>query len=353
MGVKARIAIVGRVNAGKSTLINVLTGQDVAIVSSQRGTTTDGVRRAYELLGYGAVTLIDTAGIDDFSELGVQRVAKTHAIIGDADLVLFVVSGAVMDGVERDFVEALDVPVVEVFRPFAVDMLWAQIRQKLIDSVPQLPPFYGDMLGHGDTVLLVCPIDGAAPSGRLILPQVQAIRAALDLNAISVVVQLGGVACAIARYEPRLVVTDSQAFAAVVPLVPEGVVLTSFSALLACQKGDIGVYERGVSVVDSLKRGDRILLIEHCSHGVSCDDIARVKIPNLLALRLGFGVSFDVISGRDSLPADLGVYALAVQCGGCMVEGRPILRRIACCQKAALPITNYGVLLRYISQQDT
>lgn len=348
MGVKAKIAIVGRVNAGKSTLINILTGQDVAIVSPQRGTTTDGVRRAYELLGYGAVTLIDTAGIDDCGELGVQRVAKTRAVIDDADLVLFVVSGLVMDSVECAFVAALCVPVVEVYRPFDVDVLWVQIRQGLIDGVPQLPPFYGDMLGCGDTVLLVCPIDCEAPSGRLILPQVQALRAALDLNAISVVVQVGELARAIVRYKPRLVVTDSQAFAAVTPLIPGGVVLTSFSALLACQKGDIGVYERGVCVVDGLRRGDRILLIEHCSHGVSCDDIGRVLIPNLLEQRLGFRVDFDVISGRDSLPVVLGVYALAVQCGGCMVERRPILRRIGLCQKAALPITNYGVLLRYL-----
>lgn len=346
---KAKVVIVGRVNAGKSTLINALSGQDVAIVSPQGGTTTDPVRRAYELLDYGVITLIDTAGIDDSGELGYKRVARTRVVVDDADLVLFVVRGEALDVLEREFIDSVGAPVVVVYRPFVVDELWVQIRQTLLEQVVPLPPFYGDMLSRGDTVLLVCPIDVEAPWGRLILPQVQALRAALDLNAVSIVVQVGEFADAVVKYKPRVVVTDSQAFAVVAPLVPEGVELTSFSILLACQKGDSVAYERGVLAVDSLRRGDKILLIEHCSHGVSCVDIGRVKIPQLLECRVGFGVSFDIVSGRDSLPEDLSVYALAVQCGGCMVERRPIVRRIERCQKAGLPITNYGVLLRYLT----
>ncbi len=346
--VKAKIAIVGRVNAGKSTLLNALTGQDVAIVSPQRGTTTDPVRRAYELLDYGAVTFIDTAGIDDNSELGKQRMQKTARAVEESDLVLFVASKSGLDSFENNYINALEQPFIVVYAPYDVEQLLTQIRETLMSEVLMPPPFYGEKLASGDTVLLVCPIDSEAPAGRLILPQVQAIRAALDIHATAVVVQVDEVEAAIERCKPRLVVTDSQAFAEVKPLVSTGVALTSFSILLAHQKALPNVYEQGLKAVDSLKRGDRVLIIEHCSHGVSCEDIGRVKIPNLLSARLGFEVSFDIIAGRDPLPADLTAYSFAVQCGGCMVERTPIVRRIVKCQRAGLPITNYGMLLKQL-----
>ncbi len=345
---KVKIGIFGRVNAGKSTLLNALTGQDIAIVSPTGGTTTDPVRRAYELLDYGAVTFIDTAGIDDSSELGGQRIAKSVAVAEDVDLALFVLSGQEADSLESDFIDRIGCPIILVRRGYSVEALLSELRETLRREVRQLPSLFEGRLKGGETVVLVCPIDSEAPAGRLILPQVQAIRAALDIGAMAVVVQVPELRCALERYTPTLVVTDSQAFDAVEPLVPSGVELTSFSILLAHQRGDVELYSKGLEVIDSLSPSSRVLLIEHCSHGVSCEDIGRVKIPRLLSKHLGFEVQVDIVSGRDSLPKNLYYYDLAVQCGGCMVGAKPIIQRVGKCQSQGLPITNYGMLLRYL-----
>ncbi len=345
---KAKIGIFGRVNAGKSTLLNALTGQDVAIVSQERGTTTDPVRRGYELLDYGAVTFIDTAGIDDDSPLGAERIAKSKAVTTEVDLALFITTKGEPDSLERDFIDRIDAPVILVQRGYIIEDLLTEIRCTLEREIRPLPHLFEGRLQGGEVVVLVCPIDSEAPAGRLILPQVQAIRAALDIGATAVVVQVGELESALKRYSPQLVVTDSQAFAEVTPLVPEGIELTSFSILLAQQRGDKELYSEGLKAVDSLTSDKKLLLIEHCSHGVSCDDIGRVKIPKLLSKHLGFEVQFDIISGRDMLPKDLSPYGLAVQCGGCMVGSAPIVRRARHCHRASLPITNYGLLLRYL-----
>ncbi len=343
---KAKIGIFGKVNAGKSTLMNALTGQRVAIVSPERGTTTDPVRRAYELLDYGAVTFIDTAGIDDESALGSARVAKSRNVAMEVDLALFVIVGDDADTDEQTFIDQLECAVIVVKRGYEVAALLDEIRETLQRTVKKLPPFYGDKLSEGQCVVLVCPIDSEAPEGRLILPQVQAIRAAIDIHSTAIVVQPSELATAIEKHKPDLVVTDSQAFKEVSEIVPSGVELTSFSILLAIQRGDMELYSSGIEALDSLKAGDRVLLIEHCSHGVSCEDIGRVKIPKLLCERVGGKVEFDMVSGRDALPADLSGYRMAIQCGGCMVGATPIIRKAHFCNARGLPITNYGMLLR-------
>lgn len=341
-----KIGIFGRVNAGKSTLLNAITGQNVAIVSSEAGTTTDPVRRAYELLGVGKVTLIDTAGFDDHTPLGQQRLKKTLGVIDEVDAALFVLCGAQAHSDEEAFVKELDCPTLIVKRGYDVEELLKQIADLIRVTQDEKPSFFGDLLRLNGCVVLVCPIDSEAPEGRLILPQVQALRAALDLHATAVVVQPSELAGALERYHPDLVVTDSQAFEIVRPIVGGRFTLTSFSILLARQKGDPVLYKEGLKALKTLTSDSRVLLIEHCSHGVSCEDIARVKIPALVERRLGFRPRFEIVSGRDQLPEDLSGVALAVQCGGCMADARPIKRRIERCHRAGVPITNYGLLLR-------
>ncbi len=349
---KAKIGIFGRVNSGKSTLLNRLTSQSIAIVSAQRGTTTDPVRRAYELLDYGAITFIDTAGFDDNSPLGEQRVAKTNAVLSEVDAAIFITDKEVgFDAQEEAFIDRMDAPTIVVRWGYDTEKVLDELRSMLKLKVKVLPPFYGDRLKNGDTVILVCPIDSEAPNGRLILPQVMAIRAALDINAMAIVVQPSELSMTIDRINADLVVTDSQAFSEVLEVVPSGVEVTSFSILLAHQRGDAKLYESGLSAIKSFTKGQKLLLIEHCSHGVSCDDIGRVKIPAMLSKKLGFDIEFDMVSGREPLPADLDSYGLAVQCGGCMVGSVPIMHRARVAKERGLPITNYGMLLRYLNEQ--
>ncbi len=343
---KVKVGIFGKVNAGKSTLFNALTGQDIAIVSSKRGTTTDPVRRAYELLDYGIVTFIDTAGIDDKSELGGARTAKSLQVAFEVDLAVVMTENEVLDEIENNFIAKLESPYIVVKRGYKVEDVLTEIRETLEREVRPLPPFFGSKLRTGGIALLVCPIDSEAPAGRLILPQVQAIRAALDIHATAIVVQVEELAEAIDRYNPDLVVTDSQAFSEVSKVVPTGIELTSFSILLAEQRGDVALYSSGIEAINTLKDGDKVLIIEHCSHGVSCDDIGRVKIPKLLQNHIKGNLEFDFISGRSPLPENLADYKLAIQCGGCMVGASSIIRRARLCSRHDLPITNYGMLLR-------
>lgn len=347
--IKPCIGIYGRMNAGKSSLLNFLVGEPVAIVAPQGGTTTDPVRRAYELLGYGAVTFIDTAGFDDTgSDVARMRVERSLATISAVDLALFIPSHKdVLDQGERAFIGALDVPHIIVNKPFQ-DELRDQIATELNRQKSTYKSFFGDHLFDGQRVLLVCPIDSEAPEGRLILPQVQALRAALDLHAMALTVQPAEVEQAIAMFDPHLVVTDSQVFDVVSRVVPDGVRLTSFSILLSELKGDPELYRKGLQVVERLKDGDRILLVEHCSHGTTCEDIARVKIPRLLRSHAGCTLHFDILSGRTPLPEDLSAYSLLVQCGGCMTSARAIQSRIARCRAAHIPITSYGMLLQHL-----
>lgn len=355
------IGIYGRTNVGKSSLLNRLTNQQVVIVSPEAGTTTDPVRRVFELIDFGPVIFIDTAGIDDtHTELGRLRVQKTMQTLTEVDLAIVLLYGTIPDTTEQQFIHTLqakDIPCLILpdrgISPTGTELL-QQIRQAIPDDSQAVPAFFGNRtIAAGDTVIFVCPIDNAAPAGRLILPQVQALRAALDLHAVAITIQLAQLRSAIEKHNPQLIVTDSQLFKEVstiaTKLAPK-TELTSFSILLAEQKGDTAIYKEGLKAVDTLKPGDRILIIENCSHQITCDDIGRSKIPGWIKDYTEFDdLEFVFVSGRDPLPPTLSTkdyYALAVQCGGCMSTRRMIQTRIQAAVKCGVPITNYGMLIR-------
>lgn len=378
-GERRRIVIVGRCNAGKSSLINALTGQPVAIVSGERGTTTDPVRKAMELLPAGPVLLCDTAGLDDDSALGAARLEKTRAELRQADLVLLVVDMRGECGAPEAAVlaecRALGVPAITVLNKsdlgaqgrkglapswqdtpgpsFMVSALTgAGVRElkaamaRALTDAPQERRLVADLVAPGDAVVLVVPIDKAAPKGRLILPQQQAIRDLLEAGAIPVVARDTELPSALAALKapPALVITDSQAFAKVAAVVPPEVPLTSFSILLARYKGDLAALAAGARAVASLKDGDRILIAEGCTHHRQDDDIGTVKIPRMLQARTGKKLVFSHCSGV-GFPDDLSDFALVVHCGACMLSRREMLSRIAEANSAGVPVVNYGVLL--------
>lgn len=343
---KPRIGIFGRMNAGKSTLLNFLTGENAVIVSPQAGTTTDPVRKAFELLDFGPVIFIDTAGFDDTSELGRLRVQKTLNTLHEVDLLLFVPMAQELDDREKEFLAQISKPYITVSKPFDISIL-ETIKTKLKGYVEL--DFFGGRISKGETVVLVCLIDSQAPVGKLIMPQIMALRAALDLRAVAVTVQPSELEEALQTFAPKLVVTDSQAFALVSDIVGQRAELTSFSILLSEMKSDPKTYTRALDRVDELHDGDRILIIEHCSHQTNCDDIARVKIPQLLQQYTDRTLSFDFINGRDPMPDKIASYALLVQCGGCIATRGALLYRVEQCTDNGVPITNYGMLLRKIS----
>lgn len=368
---RLHIGIFGRVNAGKSSLINILTGQATSVVSEVPGTTTDPVRKIIELLGIGPVTLIDTAGLDDVSSLGAKRVERTEEMLEQVDLAIIVLAGKAQQA-DLQLMQACqvrDIPffcvhnksdlfqvpneVTYPFIPFSCktpdkELLLSTIKKQ----VPELPAEHGGVLdGYvcpGDEVVLVIPIDSSAPQGRLILPQVQTLRNLLDIGAIAVCLKDTELAAYLKGHTPKLVVTDSQAFKQVSSIVPPSIPLTSFSILFSRLKGDFEAFLKGTPTISRLQEGDKILMLESCSHTVSkCDDIGRVKIPALLQKVTGKKLQFTMISNLDPLPADLSTYKLAIQCGGCMVTRRQILRRLAKLQAAGVPLSNYGMTLAY------
>jgi small GTP-binding protein len=347
------IGIFGRCNAGKSTLMNLLAGGEVAIVSPEGGTTTDPVRKSCEVLGFGPVVLIDTAGVDDPSPLGARRMARTREAMEqvDAAIVVFRRWGAPEDDLVGQL-EGLGVPIVRVENrvgePIDAERVFEDIKRALPEGAGGAPSMFGDRVGEGEAVLLVTPIDGAAPAGRLILPQVQAIRELLDAHAVVSVVQPEQVAAAMATVKPVLVVADSQVLAEVRAAVGASVEVTSFSILLASARGDRDLYERGLAAVDALPDGARILIAESCTHQTSCDDIGRVKIPRWLEEYTGRRFSYTVVAGLAPLPDDLATYSLAVQCGGCMVTRSQLRNRLRQIARAGVPVTNYGMLISKI-----
>lgn len=359
-----RVGIYGVTNVGKSSLLNRMTGQQAAVVSPVAGTTTDPVRRIFEVAGYGPVLFVDTAGVDDEgSELGRLRVAGTWRTLAEVDLAVVLLAGDEPSEAERrllDRIRANDVPYL-LLPSRAADLSAEEVLRRICSAIPEaageMPPFFGERaIAPGEVILFVCPVDAGAPAGRLILPQVQALRAALDLGAVTVAVQPEQLAEALRLHTPGLVVTDSSVFPEVTALVraahPETEV-TSFSVLLAEQKGDAAVYREGLEAVDGLKAGDRVLIIENCSHQVTCDDIGRTKIPGWLREYTGIGsLEFTFVSGRDPLPEKLydgsGYYALAVQCGGCVATRRMVQARIRAARCGGVPITNYGMLIRKV-----
>jgi [FeFe] hydrogenase H-cluster maturation GTPase HydF len=380
---KPHIGIYGRRNNGKSSLINCLAGQDVAIVSGQAGTTTDPVRKSFEITGFGPVILVDTAGIDDSGDLGAKRVERTLRTLDIIDLALLVVTDNLWGEVEDDLVSKFrlnDTPFIIIHNKsdltipdtgfirkvkersnsdlfeFSVadkrnyEELINLIRVTIPEQSLRAPALLGDLIKHGDIVILITPIDVEAPEGRLILPQVQAIRDILDNDAVAIVLKEREVDAFLKKtgIRPALAITDSQVFVKADASIPNDIPLTSFSILLARFKGDFDNYLKGTPKISELKDGDRVLLLESCSHHVACDDIGRTKIPRWITNFTGKKIEYDVVAGLDILPRPLTDYALMVQCGGCMITRKQLHNRLQPAIKAGIPITNYGMAIAYV-----
>jgi len=380
---KPHIGIYGRRNNGKSSLINCLAGQDIAIVSNHAGTTTDPVKKSFEISGFGPVILVDTAGIDDSGELGSKRIERTVRTLSIIDLAILIVTGNSWGEFEDDLIKRFnnqDIPFIIIHSKSDIQELTEEFRTKIkevtgIDplgfsvvdkrnfeeligrirnSIPEhswkTPALLGDLIKYGDIVLLIIPIDVEAPAGRLILPQVQAIRDILDNESVAIVLKEREVDVFLQRtkIKPALVVTDSQVFVKADASIPRDIPLTSFSILLARFKGDFENYLKGTPKISELKDGDRILILESCTHHVSCDDIGRVKIPRWITNYAGKSIEYDVVAGLDVLPRPVTDYSLVIQCGGCMITRRQLLNRLQPAIKAGVPVTNYGMAIAYI-----
>ncbi len=379
-GLRLHIGLFGRRNVGKSSVLNAMTRQSVSIVSDVAGTTTDPVEKPMELLPVGPVLFIDTAGIDDAGALGELRVAKTRLIFDRTDVGVIVVDAGHWGEFEQKILRELEsrhIPVIVIFNKsdiaepdpalenrlrdegvFTLHTVATEgqgildLRQALIEATPDefinAPAIVGDLVGQGELIVLVVPIDLEAPKGRLILPQVQTIRDILDADQYCVVVKDDRLSEALGRLNrpPALVVTDSQAFDRVADDTPEDVPLTSFSILFARFKGDLNEFVRGTLAIEDLKPGDHVLVAEACSHHPIADDIGRVKIPRWLKQYVGGDLRFSHVQGHD-FPEDLSPYRLVIHCGACMWNRREMLSRILRCRNAGVPITNYGLTIAY------
>lgn len=382
---RVHIGIFGRRNAGKSSVINAVTGQNLAIVSDVLGTTTDPVYKAMEILPLGPVVLIDTPGLDDVGELGELRVQKAFQVLNKTDIALLVLD--VNSGFSKEeeklleLVKAKNIPFVAVLNKADIakedkikefekllkdkynienvvsvsaekkDGIF-ELKEKIasLNTEKEKSPIISDLVCPGETAVLVVPIDESAPKGRLILPQQQTIRDLLDHNAMAAVTQVTTLAKTLESFKepPKIVVTDSQAFKEVAKIVPENVPLTSFSILFARHKGELSTLVKGVKAMDDLKDGDTVLISEGCTHHRQCNDIGSVKIPNAVRKYTGKNLNFEFTSGGE-FPLDLSKYSLIIHCGGCMLNEREMKYRIACANDAGIPMVNYGVLLAQVN----
>jgi small GTP-binding protein len=347
-GERLHIGIFGRRNAGKSSLLNAITGQDAAVVSAVKGTTTDPVYKAMELLPLGAVVLIDTPGIDDEGELGSLRVGKTRAILRKCDIAIWVTDDADSDEPPTQLFEEFGIKYLVVrnnFTPFNVQEIKEQIAALGAESeAPRA--LVSDLLESGDVVILVIPIDEAAPKGRLILPQQQVIRDILDKGAVPVLTAVEGLSKTL-KFSPKLIITDSQVFGEAAELTPENIKLTSFSILMARYKGVLDDAADGAKFIDELQDGDRVLIAEGCTHHRQCEDIGTVKIPRMLEHRTGFKFNYEFSSGG-GFPEDLTGFKLIIHCGGCMQNPREMRFRHRAAKEAGVPVTNYGIAISYM-----
>lgn len=372
---RLNIALYGRCNSGKSSLINALTGQEVAIVSEQAGTTTDPVTKAMEITGVGACIIIDTAGIDDRSALGLERTAKTRKMLERTDIAILLFTD-VEPSVEIEWLEKLRkrgtkviavlsqcdrYPQPEILankieqhtalKPLCVSAHTGEGLEELREAISSHATKQEQLLTEGfcdagDTVLLVMPQDEQAPKGRLIKPQVQTLRELLDKGCNALCCTAEGMESALAALAtpPKLIITDSQVFDKVYSLKPESSTLTSFSVLFARYKGDIDLFVEGAKKLLSLTPSARILIAEACTHTPQHEDIGRVKLPRMLRRRIGEGVEIDIVGG-DDFPEDLTPYDLVIHCGGCMFNRRHLLSRIMRAAELGVPITNYGIAI--------
>ena len=377
---RLHIAVFGRRNVGKSSLINALTNQSLAVVSDVAGTTTDPVYKSMELLPIGPVVMIDTAGIDDTGSLGDLRVKKTMEVMRKTDLALLVIDNqSGFDEFEKDIynkLEERETPVIIVInktdiygqelkdlmeeveketgsKPALVSAAEKKgidtLRGKIAENAPidyEEPYIIGDLIEPYDTVVLVVPIDSAAPKGRLILPQVQTLRDILDHNGISAVVKETELAEALDKFseKPKMVVTDSQAFGEVDQIVPDDIMLTSFSVLFARYKGDLEIFIEGAKKLEQLTANDKVLIAESCTHRRTQDDIGTIKIPGWLREKVGEGLVIDHVAGRE-YPDNIEEYDLIFHCGGCMLNRREILYRLKKAKSEGVPVINYGMAI--------
>lgn len=377
---RLHIGIFGKTNVGKSSLLNRITNQNVSIVSNIAGTTTDVVEKTMELLPIGPVNFLDTAGINDSTALSSERIEKTMKIINRTDVAIVVCDYKGIDDYERNLIEKfneLKIPfmifinktdekypsdsIIEDLKNYTKhillssvktdDLIVFKIKELLVKLLPEdfvnSPKIVGDLIPQGSTVILVIPIDKEAPKGRIILPQVQTLRDLLDNNCVSIVVKESELKSAIdnLKFAPSLVVTDSQAFKNVSEIVPENIPLTSFSILFARLKGDLNTFSQGAKSIEKLQDGDRVLILESCTHHAIEDDIGRVKIPNLLRKKTGKNLIIDNIAGHDF--PDISKYKLIIHCGACMTNRREVLSRILLASENNVPITNYGICISY------
>ena len=386
-GNRLHIALLGRTNVGKSSLLNLMLGQDIAITSPIAGTTTDIVEKAMELLPLGPVLFLDTAGLDDISELSSARLKKTAKVFDRTDVIILVTEpdtdtwtdyeeSVLTKAKKRKIPMLIVINKIDLHKPSADHLKFLQskseriltvscndetkrqnyldaLKQQLLEVAPAdfvgTPSLIGDLLPPGGLAVLVVPIDLQAPKGRLILPQVQTIRDALDNDAMTLVVKERELAAALVNLKnpPAIVVTDSQAILKVTADVQKDIPVTTFSILFARQKSDLTIMARGAAAIDSLQPGDKILIAEACSHHALEDDIGRIKIPRWLRQYVGGDLQIDISSGRD-YPDDLKKYKLILHCGGCMINRREMLTRLRKAQDARVPVTNYGVAISFL-----
>lgn len=383
MSERIHIGFFGKRNAGKSSVMNAVTGQDIAVVSDVKGTTTDPVYKSMELLPLGPVVMMDTPGIDDEGDLGNLRVKKSYQVLNKTDVAVLVIDGTAGASeedrallirirekkipyvvvlnkkelappeAEQDTARFLELAEDHMISVSAADGSGIHELKEMIGRIAKTeePEKYlvRDLLAPSDIAVLVVPIDSAAPKGRLILPQQQTIRDILEADAVSVVVKETELKNVFEKFtqKPKMVITDSQAFAQVAKVTPDDILLTSFSILMARYKGNLEQAVRGVTALDALEDGDTVLISEGCTHHRQCDDIGTVKIPRWIREYTGKEIQIETTSGTE-FPDDLTKYKLIVHCGGCMLNEREMKYRLSCAQDQGVPMTNYGILIAYV-----
>ena len=382
---RLHIGVFGRTNVGKSTLVNYISGQDTSIVSSVAGTTTDSVYKSMELSPLGPVTLIDTAGIDDISDLSKERIEKTVKVFDSTDVAIIVLAPNIWTEYEDKIIEQLinkRTPFLFIINNYKKEKLsekfikqilqynfietdllpenkyretfLSKLKQKLLSSIPEeslnLQPLTQDIIKSFQTVVMVVPLDLGAPKGRLILPQVQMIRACLDINAVVIITKETELKQTLEKLKdkPDIVICDSQVVKKVLDIIPEDVAFTTFSIIFSSNKSDFKTMLNGIKAIKNLKPTDKILIAEACSHHASKDDIGRVKIPKMLSKYLGFEIKFDISSGID-YPKNLEEYSLIIHCGGCMINKKQMISRLNYAADKNIPITNYGMVISFVN----
>ena len=380
---KPHIGIFGRRNNGKSSIINLMTKQQVAIVSDQPGTTTDPVKKSIEIFGIGPAIIVDTAGIDDTGDLGEKRVSKTYDAIKTIDCAIMVIAANEFGFYEKELIkqfkeynipyvivhnksdlQPLDSLTLEKIKEFSkvpvidfstlddqrLDTLIEALKKTIPETTYQKPSLLGGIVEPNGVVLLVTPIDSEAPDGRMILPQVMAIRDVLDNDCICVVLKETHLKQYFEQHmpQPQLVVTDSQAFAFVNSIVPKEIPLTSFSIVFARMRGDFQQYIKGTPSISQLQDGDRVLILESCSHQISCEDIGRMKLPKWISEFTHKDLHFDVVAGLSEID-DMKKYKLVIQCGGCVVTHKQLINRLKLAIDADIPVSNYGMTIAWVN----